>query len=98
MEAALVNQQGFRPLIVAAHGGHSDIASVLLRAGAEVDASCNRLFGATYGATPLILAAGGGHVGIVSMILKAGADVNLADGLKSTPLLMASKSGHIGIV
>src|SRR5688572_19024731 len=57
----------------AVHGERVDIADLLIRAGAKVNAA-NR-----YGATPLWLAAVSGNAAMLQLLLEAGADANAAN-------------------
>ena len=57
----------------AAHGGHHEIATALLAAGANIDQARND------GATPLCLAVAVGHVEVVRLLVRAGADSTLGD-------------------
>ena len=55
------------PLMMAAFGGHSDIARSLIAAGAKLDVT------AKYGQTALQFAREGGHQEIVNLLINAGA-------------------------
>ena len=73
-EGAVVDARdadGRTPLLLAVRAGHSDIARMLLEAGADVDAR-----GATMQITPLMVAAQRGDVDSVALLLEKGADPN----------------------
>src|SRR6266536_679289 len=76
----------------AARSGATDIARMLLNAGAAADPA-NR-----YGLTPMMLAAEGGHRGIVEVLMHAGADVNAALPQGETVLMTASRAGNADVV
>ena len=61
--------------------------SVLLKAGANVDAANE------YGYTPLYAAAQEGHEACVSLLLEAGANKDAADKIGFTPLHVAALKG-----
>jgi ankyrin repeat protein len=75
---------GTSPLHSASAGGHAEVATVLLKAGAEVNANDNG------GRTPLHAAATGGRADVVTVLLKAGAEVNARAGDGTTPLHYAT--------
>jgi ankyrin repeat protein len=62
------DRYGQTGLMLAAYGGHAEVASALLAAGARLDVT------AKYGLTALMLAIVGGHVEIARLLLRAGAD------------------------
>jgi hypothetical protein len=68
------------PLHAAAHLGHLEIAELLLRHGADVNARGDG------GDTPLHEAANNGHVEVVELLLKHGADIEAEDASKAKPL------------
>lgn len=80
------------PLQVAAYGGFTDIASVLLEQGANKDAARDA------GATPLWTACFSGSVPVVELLLKAGADKDKAANGSRTPLFVAVHEGHAPVV
>ena len=86
----------YKPLHYAARYGHASVASVLIAAGADVDAK-NRT-----GGTPLHMAAyygGSDRASVISVLIGAGADVNAKnnDG-GGTPLHDAASRGHAPVV
>ena len=88
----LLSYAGLSPLHVVCEIGDYDLADLLLRAWAVVDAT-NSLTGAT----PLHCAAHHGHASIVKMLLHRGADVNRAMHNGSTPMWFASSFGHADV-
>jgi ankyrin repeat protein len=76
----------------AARDGNLEAVQMLLKAGAEVDAS-NR-----YGVTALSLAVTGGDPAVVNALLKAGADANRALPEGETILMTAARTGNTEIV
>ena len=77
-------QEGYTPLYVAAHCGHTEIVKLLIDAGADVNKANKEL----------ICASIEGHSKIVQQLIESGADVN--NGMKNdvTPLHMAASMGH----
>jgi uncharacterized protein len=76
----------------AAHWDDTEMAALLIRAGANVQANHD-------GATPLFLAAENGSAAMIEALVKVGAEVNapvLAHG--ETALMMAARSGHVDAV
>ena len=65
------SKYGSTPLMEAAKYGHVQTLSILIKAGADVNAADGR------GVTPLWLAAQNGHVETVTILIEAGADVNV---------------------
>eukprot|EP00752_Nemacystus_decipiens_P004802 g4370.t1 len=87
----------------AAEQGDSDVAKILLDAGALIDPRCRCKV------TPLMLAAQKGHGDVVRLLLRAGADgIDRHDdddnsstgpvGWRSTALHHAAKGGHVDVV
>ena len=75
------------PLCWAAQEGHQEIAELLLRDKADVNAKDDN------GWTPLHDAAMYGHKNIIKLLLDNGADVNVKDDVGETPLHYASAGG-----
>ncbi len=80
---------GDTPLFLSAFLGSYDIANLLLRAGAHVDARNNK------GRTPLMAASFRGNADLAQLLIKEGADVNLPDDLGRTPLLEACRANQV---
>jgi len=85
--------EGMVPLHFAAAAGRRAAASLLLDAGAQVDARA-----APSQTTPLILAAGGGHVHCVELFLTRNADITAGDAVRQTALIAAARGGHGRVV
>ena len=69
-----------------------EMAGLLVRAGARVDAAND------FGVTPLLLASGNGRPAMISLLLRAGADPNLAAANGEVPLMTAAHTGNLGAV
>ena len=80
------------PLHYAANGGHAAIASVLIAAGADVNAKNDD------DDTPLRWAAGADYVTVVVLLLAAGADVDGRNEDDETPLHWAARNGRAAAV
>ena len=83
---------GATPLAWAVHWDALDMADLLIRAGANVNAA-NDL-----GVTPLMLASTNGGARMVERLLKAGADHAVARSTGETALMMASRTGSVAVV
>jgi cell wall assembly regulator SMI1 len=82
---------GWLPLVVAAEGGKTDVARLLLKHGAAPNGVDGN------GDTPLIAAARRGKAPVVRLLLKHGADVNHATPMSKTPLteaIQGATKGH----
>ena len=87
---AVMDSDGFTPLIVAACHGHTDICGLLLAHGSnvnEVDPDSKH--------TALHLAALKGHNASIEALLSWGAAVNPQDYAGFTPLHFACQEGHL---
>jgi ankyrin repeat protein len=80
------------PLLPAALGGNTDIISVLISKGADVNGTDERW------TTPLILAAAGRNIEALELLLRHGAKACAADRDGMTPLMGAVRVEHRGIV
>ncbi|KAM9351968.1 ankyrin repeat domain-containing protein 27 [Symphorus nematophorus] len=83
------NVDGFTPLHVAALHGHSALAALLIRHGANVNARTNQ------SATPLHLASQNSHVQVVRFLLECNAKLNKKDHYGNTPLIHACLCGNL---
>ncbi|MEV0613209.1 ankyrin repeat domain-containing protein [Nonomuraea sp. NPDC050404] len=79
-------------LCAAAAWDRTEVAGVLLAAGAEVD---GRESG---GWTALLWAAANGHAAVGKVLIAAGADVNATNDDGDTPLTLAARRGALGVV
>lgn len=79
------------PLHIAAAQDSANIALLLIKAGADVDAEANRT---RRKAHPLHLAALWNSTAVATLLLKRGAAVDGRDSLGRTPLMMAATYGH----
>ena len=84
---------GDTALTYACENGHTEVADLLLKYGAELEHESEG------GRTPLMKAARAGHLSTVSFLLKRGAEVNRATANNDhTPLSLACAGGHQGVV
>ncbi|VDN97760.1 unnamed protein product [Rodentolepis nana] len=72
---------------------YADIAGMLLRAGAEIDAKSPKS-----GNTPLILACEHGHTMVAKLLLQWGANPDATNNKFDTSLIVAIRGGHTTIV
>ena len=90
-------RSGGTALIPAAHHGHPDTVTLLLKTEIDVD-HVNRL-GWTALLETIILSDGGPvHQNILAQLIAAGADVNLADGEGVSPLAHARSRGYSAMI
>jgi ankyrin repeat protein len=89
----IARADGVTPLMAACSQGHEAIASLLLAAGAEVNAK-----DPLDHSTALFNAAENGSADLVSILLLAGAHVDLFTSNLFTPLIVASAHGHLEVV
>lgn len=89
--------RGNTALHLSAIHGHSEVARVLVDAGASIEAAVT--CGENEGLTPLRLAAERGHLSTVRVLLAAGADTAAEDLVdRATPLHAAAEAGHTAVV
>jgi ankyrin repeat protein len=87
---------GFTALHYAAFFGHLEATTVLVEAGADIEARArNQQFAAD--ARPLHSAAAAGEIDICALLLDAGADVNAQQHGGFTPLLEAAQQGDAAL-
>ncbi|XP_054911911.1 ankyrin repeat domain-containing protein 27 isoform X2 [Poeciliopsis prolifica] len=86
------NADGFTPLHVAALHGHSSLAALLIRHGANVNVRTIQ------SATPLHLASQNSHVQVVRFLLECNAKLNKKDHYGNTPLIHACLCGNLETV
>ena len=86
-----VNQSNKGPLHLAAHfcGGATDIAKILIKNGAEIDAKTNNGL-----QSPLHFASSEGHQEVVKLLLENGATHDIKDIDDNEPIHYASALGH----
>ena len=94
---AACGEQGKTALMTAAENGDTEVVSLLLNNGADVNAQDND----NWGGTALMLAVIGGHADVVNALLENGADVSatLSGGPMSgvSALMMAVVVGHADV-
>lgn len=81
------NEMANTPLHSAVAGRRLAAAMILLRRGADVDATAQ-------GLTPLHLAAHAGHQPLADLLLAWGADATVQDPFENTPADLAASQGH----
>jgi len=85
----LFDSEGFTPLFWACFHGHQEIVKYLLKQGANVNLSRNRL-------RPLHVAAIGGHLNVIKILFKAGVNADVLEYKGDrTPLHWAAQEGQI---
>ena len=88
-----VNKYDFTPLHEAARSGDIEVAEILIRAGADINAKCVRR-----SLTPLHTAAYSGNCRVVKILIENGADISLKSGIRgNTPFHLAVGSGKDAI-
>jgi uncharacterized protein len=85
---------GFTPLHLAAFFGHIDVASDLVRRGADLRAVARNAMAVT----PLHSAAAAGRSGVAKLLVDAGAPVDGRQAGGWTPLHSAAQNGDTGLV
>ena len=84
--------EGWTPLIEAAFANHKEIASLLIKKGANVDQVDK-----TTGGTALHISSVAGHIEFVGYLLSVGADINAATSKGFTALMLASNKGRVEV-
>ena len=79
-------------LMIASENNNTDIASLLLRLGADPNLQAN------HGLTALLLASDEGNTALVRILLEKGAKPNIRDSNGDTALIYASQGGYTEIV
>lgn len=85
------DDRGMTALMFAGWRGHDEIISLLIAAGANVNAT------STSGQTSLMYAAFGGHAIAVQTLLAARANPNITSNHGESPLMVAFERGHLNI-
>lgn len=90
---SIVCPEGNTPLMFACAGGHEEVVSILLEAGANVEDHNEN------GHTPLMEAASAGHVGVAKLLVANGASINThSNEFKESALTLACYKGHLEMV
>ncbi|KPM02538.1 Ankyrin repeat and KH domain-containing protein [Sarcoptes scabiei] len=89
------NISDYTPLSLASAAGHTEIADILCRHGAEI----NLRTGSKLGITPLMLASMNGHIETVKLLLDRGSDINAyVETNRNTALTLAAFQGRHDVV
>ena len=88
------------PLIIAAHNGHLNSVTILLRYGADIEdrGTVKIADEVVKGCTSLWAAAASGHLDVVKLFINKGAFIDLQDEDGDNALHYAVKGGHLKIV
>ena len=93
MDVNAMNERGQTALSRSAEYQRTEVVTLLLGKGAEVDK-----VGGRYARTALMEAAGAGNVVIIKQLADKGADINAKDHESSTPIFFACMYGHVEAV
>ena len=88
----LKHSDGRSVLMLAADGGHIEVAELLIEKGADVNLKRSD------GWNVLMDAANRGHVEVAKLLIEKGVDVNLKRSDGWTALMLAANSGHVEMV
>ncbi|WP_316840517.1 ankyrin repeat domain-containing protein [Pedobacter gandavensis] len=88
----LKNKKGETPLMAATYLNQMPMVSLLIAAGANVNAQDNMLN------SPFLYAGASGYLDIVKLCLKAGADYRVFNRYNGTALIPACEKGHVAVV
>jgi len=92
---------GRTALHVAAEHGQAEVATMLIEAGADIEARTNTALRVYWQSTPLMIASHWGHTEVAELLIDAGADVNAIENTSHsghwTSLHIAADKGYIGI-
>ena len=91
------DDDGWRPLHLAAAFDHAAVAALLLDAGAQPDGR-SRHPGGCDGATPLHVATASGSAEVASILLAVGARTDVRDDAGFTPLHISAARGDLPLV
>ncbi|NQX42455.1 ankyrin repeat domain-containing protein [Pedobacter steynii] len=86
------NEKGETPLMAATYLNHLPMASLLIDAGASVNAQDKMLN------SPFLYAGASGYLDIVKLCLTAGADYKIFNRYNGTALIPACEKGHVAVV
>ena len=89
-----LSSHGFYPIGIAAHFGKEDIVRLLLRLGADPNASSQN----GYQVYPIHAALGNQHDLIAKMLIEAGAEVNVLQSSRISPLHFAAQQGNVEMI
>ena len=85
LDTSITNKHGYTMLLLATVNGRVDIAKLLIKAGANVNAANNNE------QTALMFASSEGHKDIAALLIKSGADINALNARENSALILASK-------
>lgn len=86
------NEKGETPLMAATYLNQAPLVSLLIAAGANVNAQDNMLN------SPFLYAGASGYLDIVKLCVKAGADYQVFNRYNGSALIPACEKGHVAVV
>ncbi|MEK7781208.1 MAG: ankyrin repeat domain-containing protein, partial [Verrucomicrobiota bacterium] len=99
VDANCIHLNGAKPLITATMKGHAEVIRVLIKHGADVNATVTgNMFGLKIKGDALTVACENGSLEIVRLLLQAGADINQSRSFRVDALTLAAGNGHASIV